>query len=125
MMAVSRNDPDAHAESDPYVVSQVNCKPHEILNPTYTGQLPVTLPGTTSCQVCAQQYLRRDCLVNDEVKQCRACPRPRLFFISKDFEYEAEYSDDEANAKLDEGEAKLRAHVLGVLGGREFMAVQR
>jgi hypothetical protein len=47
MMAVSRNDPDAHAESDRHVVSLVNCRPHEILNPTYTGELPVTLAATT------------------------------------------------------------------------------
>jgi hypothetical protein len=64
--------------------------------------------------MCAQQYLCRDCLENAEVKKCRAYRRPRLFFTSKDFEYEGEYSDDEADAKLEDGEAKqLREHVLG------------
>jgi hypothetical protein len=73
------------------------------------------LDGQRKCTACAQHYLCKDCLENEEVKKCRACHRPRLFFTSKDFEYEGEYSDDEADAKLEEGEAKqLREHVLGV-----------
>jgi hypothetical protein len=116
MIGEKRKDPHdrpchkyrAHSYGDFNAFLQVNCKLHEILNPTYTGELPVTLAGTTSCKVCAQQYLCRDCLANEEVKKCRACRRPRLFFTSKDFEYEGEYSDDEPNAKLDEGEAKQR-----------------
>jgi hypothetical protein len=44
-----------HFYGDCNAFLQVNCKLHEILNPTYTGELPVTLADTTSCQVCAQQ----------------------------------------------------------------------
>jgi hypothetical protein len=37
-----------HSYGDFKAFLQVNCKIHEILNPTYTGELPVTLAGTTS-----------------------------------------------------------------------------